>query len=163
METVKKELAITHLFDATRETVFRAWTDPEQLKQWYAPDGCTIEFKFIDTIPGGKFHSCVHDPVHGDCWIKGTYIEVAAPERLVFSMVLSDEQGNSVGSTEAGKPDDWPEETITTVKFESIGEQTKVSIHQTVSEEEAKKTGAYQSWIKMFNKLNLLLKPSNQQ
>lgn len=158
MKTEKKELFITHLFDAPREAVFSAWTDPEKLKQWYAPDGCTIEFRSIDIRQGGTFHSCVHDPVHGDCWIKGVYTEVLIPEKLVFSMILSDEQGRSLGSAEAGKTDDWPEESITTVMFESIGKQTKVSIHQTVLEEEAKKTGAYQSWLKMLNKLNLLIK-----
>jgi uncharacterized protein YndB with AHSA1/START domain len=157
MEAEKKELLITHLFDAQRETVFKAWTDPEQLKLWYAPDGCTIEFKYIDTAQGGEFHSCIHDPIHGNCWIKGTYLEVSVPQKLVFSMALSDEQGNLVSSTHAGKPEDWPEETITTVTFEPVGEKTKVIVHQTVLEEEAKKTGAYQSWIKMFKKLNLLV------
>ncbi len=157
MNSSNKELFITHLFDAPREAVFEAWTDAEQLKHWYAPDGCTIEFKTIDVTPDGGFHSCVHDPIHGDCWIKGRYIIVLPPEKLVFTMVLSDADGNFVTSVEAGKPEDWPEETVTTVTFEAAGEQTKVSVHQTVLEEEAKKTGAYQSWIKMFNRLNLLL------
>lgn len=159
MET-QKELLITHLFDAPRERVFEAWTDPEQLKQWYAPDGCTIEFKSIDVRQGGSFHSCIYDPVHGECWITGVYSEVSKPEKLVFSMVLSDKDGKSVRSVEAGKTDEWPEELLTTVLFEPFGERTKVSIHQTVAEEEAKKTGAYQSWIKMFNKLNLMLTES---
>jgi uncharacterized protein YndB with AHSA1/START domain len=157
MTTDKKELFITHLFDAPREVVFQAWTDPEQLKQWYAPDGCSIEFKSIDTTQGGSFHSCIHDPVHGECWVKGTYQEVLPDQKLVFTMVMSDEAGNSVSSVTAGKTEDWPEAQITTVTFESIGQQTKVSIHQTVPEEEAKKTGAYQSWIKMLHKLGQLL------
>jgi uncharacterized protein YndB with AHSA1/START domain len=157
MEQLKKELFITHLFDAPRELVFRAWTDPEQLIHWYAPDGCTIEFKTIDVREGGTFHSCIHDPIHGDCWIKGVYEEVVFPERLVFSMVLTNEHGYSVESTDVGKPADWPKETITTVTFTAIKNQTKLSIHQTVPEEDAKQTGAYQSWIKMFNRLNIIL------
>jgi len=162
MNSSNKELLISHLFDAPREDVFRAWTDAEQLKHWYAPDGCTIEFKTIDVTPGGNFHSCIHDPVHGDCWIKGRYITVLPPEKLVFTMVLSDRDGNLVTSIEAGKPEEWPEETVTTVTFEAVGERTNVWVHQTVSEEEAKKTGAYQGWIKMFNRLNRLLDlPSN--
>ena len=96
MEELKKKLFITHLFDAPRELLFRAWTDPEQLIHWYAPDGCTIEFKTIDVREGGTFHSCIHDPIHGDCWIKGIYQEVVFPERLVFSMVLTNEHGYSV-------------------------------------------------------------------
>ncbi|MNT53699.1 hypothetical protein D3C72_1907960 [compost metagenome] len=152
-----KELLITHLFNAPRALVFEAWTDPEKLKHWYAPDGCTIEFKSLDATQGGSFHSCVHDPVHGDCWIKGLYKEVTAPEKLVFSMIISNENGDDVRSIEAGKPEDWPEEVLTTVTFTEIGKQTKLTIHQTVSEAEAKQTGAYQSWIKMFNKLEAII------
>jgi uncharacterized protein YndB with AHSA1/START domain len=152
-----KELLITHLFNAPRALVFEAWTDPEKLKHWYAPDGCTIEFKSLNATQGGSFHSCVHDPVHGDCWIKGLYKEVSAPEKLVFSMIISNENGDDVRSIDAGKPEDWPEEVLTTVTFAEIGEQTKLTIHQTVSEAEAKQTGAYQSWIKMFNKLDEIL------
>ncbi|ACU05319.1 Activator of Hsp90 ATPase 1 family protein [Pedobacter heparinus DSM 2366] len=157
MEQSKKELFITHLFDAPREVVFRAWTDPEQLKHWYAPDGCTIEFKTIDVRETGSFHSCIHDPVHGPCWIKGIYKEVIFPEKLVFSMILSNEKAEDVRAIAAGKPEEWPEEILTTVTFTSIGQQTKLAIHQTVDEAEAKKTGAYQSWIKMFNKLAALI------
>lgn len=152
-----KELHISHLFNAPRARVYQAWTDPEQLKQWYAPDGCSIEFKRLDVHEGGTFHSCIQDPVHGPCWITGTYLEVKPPEKLVFTMVLSDEKGNDVNSAAAGKPEDWPEKLITTVTFEAIQQRTKVIIHQTVSEEEAKKTGAYQSWLKMNHKLDRLL------
>jgi len=155
-----KELLISHLFDAPQNIVFQAWTDPQTLKHWYAPDGCTIEFRSIEVKTGGHFHSCIHDPIHGDCWITGTYLEVSPPEKLVFTMVLSDENARPSTALQAGKPEEWPKEIITTVTFEPIGEQTKTTIHQTVAEEEAKKTGAYQSWIKMFNKLNHLLSHS---
>lgn len=153
----KKELLISHLFDAPKAVVFQAWTDPDKLKRWYAPDGCTIEFKSIEVIKGGRFHSCIHDPVHGECWITGEYLEVSPPDKLVFTMVLADRDGNSVTAAKAGKSEEWPEAIITTVTFEAIGEQTKVTIHQTVDKEEAKKTGAFQSWIKMLNKLHRLL------
>lgn len=157
MKENNEELTITHLFDAPVEMVFGAWTDPEQLKHWYAPDGCTIEFKSIQVKVGGEFHSCIHDPVHGDCWIKGIYHEVSFPEKLVFSMVLSNELGVVVTANEAGKSEDWPQAIITTVTFSPIGQQTKVTLHQTVALAEAKKTGAYQSWFSMFDRLSALL------
>jgi len=153
-----KELLITHLFDAAPELVFKAWTDPEHLQHWYAPDGCTISFKSIDVSVGGKFHSVIHDPVHGDCWIVGDYKEVKAPEKLVFSMLLSNEQGDLVTANAAGKSDEWPEAILTTVTFTAVGNQTKVTLHQTVDELEAKKTGAYQSWFSMFDRLQKMLK-----
>ncbi|MDQ7948014.1 MAG: SRPBCC domain-containing protein [Pedobacter sp.] len=157
MKSDTKELLISHLFDAPRAKVFKAWTDPEQLKHWYAPDGCSIEFKSIAVKRGGQFHYCIHDPVHGPCWIIGTYLEIIPDEKLVFTMVMSNEAGEAVSSVANGKVEDWPERHVATVIFESIGQCTKLTIHQTVSEEKAKETGAYQSWIKMFNKLNLLL------
>lgn len=151
-----KELLISHLFDAPVEKVFLAWTDPEQLKHWYAPDGCSIEFKSIDVKKDGKFHYCIQDPVHGPCWIIGTYLEIVQNEKLVFTMVMGNEAGEAVSAVENGKVEDWPERHVATVIFEPIGQRTKMAIHQTVSEEKAKETGAYQSWIKMFNKLNRL-------
>lgn len=153
----KKELLISHLFDAPPELVFEAWTNPEQLKYWYAPDGCNIEFKSIEVKEGGQFHSVINDPVHGDCWIKGIYKEVIVPEKLVFSMILSNEQGDTVSANAAGKSDEWPQALLTTVTFTSIGKQTKVTLHQTVDELEAKKTGAYQSWFSMFDRLQKAL------
>lgn len=140
-----------------RELVFAAWTDPEQLQHWYAPDGCTIEYRSIEVKAGGEFHSCIHDPVHGDCWIKGVYHEVSSPEKLVLTMTLSNEQGDVVTANNAGKPEDWPQAIVTTVTFVSIGEKTEVTLHQTVAESEARKTGAYQSWFSMFDRLNNLL------
>lgn len=157
MENNNNELCITHLFDAPRELVFEAWANPEILKNWYAPDGCTIEFRSIDIKVGGEFHSVIHDPVHGDCWIKGRYQEVISPEKLVFSMILSNENGDVVTAGEAGKSDVWPQAIVTTVTFTPVGNQTKVTLHQTVDEAEAKKTGAYQSWFSMFDKLNASL------
>jgi uncharacterized protein YndB with AHSA1/START domain len=149
----ENELLITYEFDAPRELVFHAWKDPEHLKHWYAPDGCTIEFKSLDVKPGGTFHSCIHDPVHGECWIKGIYREVTPPEKLVMTMVLSNAQGGDVSAGNAGKPEDWPEAIVTTVTFEEQGGKTRLTLHQTVDENEAKKTGAYQSWFSMFEKL----------
>jgi uncharacterized protein YndB with AHSA1/START domain len=157
MKANNEDLLITHLFNAPAALVFNAWTQPELLKNWYAPDGCTIDFKSINVKEGGEFHSCIHDPVHGDCWIKGIYQEVSFPEKLVFSMILSNEQGDVVTANEAGKTENWPQAIITTVTFAPIGQQTKVTLHQTVAEAEAKKSGAYQSWFSMFDRLNHIL------
>lgn len=154
MKSQDKELLITHLFDAPIAVVFDAWTDPEKLKHWYAPDGCTIEYKFIEVKQGGRFHYCIDHPLHGRAWVIGTYLEISPPEKLVFTIRLSNENGDVLNTSADGKSSGWPGEVLTTVTFEYIGNQTKATIHEAVSEEEAKKTGAYQGWIEMFNKLN---------
>lgn len=157
MRSPDKELLITHLFDAPITAVFEAWTDPEKLKHWYAPDGCTIAYKSIEVRPGGRFHYHIHDPSHGGGWVIGTYLQIVPPKKLVFSMQFSNENGDIINPPADGNSAQWPGEILTTVTFESIGNQTKATIHETVSEAEARKTGAYQGWIKMFNKLNKLL------
>lgn len=154
MESQEKELLITHLFDAPIEVVFEAWTDPEKLRHWYAPEGCSIEYKYIEVKPGGRFHYQIHDPLNGGGWIIGTYLKILPPEKLVFTIQFSNENGDMTDGYTGGMSAVWPGEILTTVTFEPIGNQTKATIHETVSEEKARKTGAYQGWIEMFNRLN---------
>ncbi|MEO7047586.1 MAG: SRPBCC domain-containing protein [Ferruginibacter sp.] len=153
MKSKDKELLITHLFDAPIGEVFDAWTDPEKLRHWYAPDGCSITYKSIEVKQGGKFHYYIHHPLHGGAWVMGTYLEILKPKKLVFTIRITNENGEMTDTLSA----QWPGEIITIVTFESIGSQTKATIHEAVSEEEARKTGAYAGWIMMFNKLNRLL------
>src|SRR3954464_8496839 len=98
----EREVLITREFDAPRELIFKAWTDPEQLKHWFAPHGCTVEFRHLDVRPGGTFHSCIRNPSFHDCWCNGVYQEVVAPGRLVFTMAVADEQGNLIEPAAAG-------------------------------------------------------------
>jgi len=154
---IDNEVHITHIFNAPRELVFRAWTDPDQLVKWYAPYGCTIHFSKIEARNGGTFLSCISNPQFGDCWGKGVYTEVVFPERIEFSMIVSDENGNTVEPTEAGMDPDWPLETKVIITFSELDGMTRLTLHQTVSQNLAKKTGAYPSWIQMFERLEELI------
>ena len=154
----KDHVHISRIFDAPRELVFKAWTDPEQLLKWYAPTGCKITFPQIDIKPGGSFLSCIHIPDGKECWCKGTYQEVVFPERIVHTMRISDGLGNSISAIEAGMDPEWPEETVLTVTFEDLEGKTRLILHQTVSEALAKRTGAYPSWIIMFDRLDDILR-----
>lgn len=150
----EQSVFITRTFDAPRELVFKAWTDPEQLVRWFAPNGCTIHFSWIDVRPGGGFHSCISNPTFGDCWCRGVYREIVVPERLVYTLAIADEQGNLVAPATVGHDPDWPAETTLTVTFEELSGKTKLSLHQTVSEALAKRTGAYPSWLQMLDRLD---------
>ncbi|WP_423146182.1 SRPBCC family protein [Rubrolithibacter danxiaensis] len=156
-----KEVYLTHVFNASREMVFNAWTDLEQLLKWFAPGDCRIEYQEIDVRTGGTYHSCIHDPVHGECWCKGTYLEVTYPERLVFTMEMTDREGNDVSSPDAGKDEQWPARTLVTINFTEIDRKTHLSLHQTVSEKLADRTGARPSWINMLEKLDSMLGNNN--
>jgi uncharacterized protein YndB with AHSA1/START domain len=153
VKAADRDLVITRVFDAPRDLVFRAWTDPEHLKRWYAPRGCTIDFVRLDIRPGGTFHSCIRNPKHHDCWCVGVYHEIAAPERVVYTVAMADENGNRVEAADLGMDPDWPSETVVTVTFAEQGGKTKVTLHQTAPESVAKRTGAHPSWIEMLERL----------
>ena len=154
LPSTDREVLITRTFNAPRELVFRAWTDKEQLLRWYAPTGCRIEFRSLESRAGGSFHSCIHIPNGSACWCIGEYLEVDPPNRLVYTMRMADEHGKAVSSASAGKESEWPEVTTVTVTFEDVAGDTKLTLHQTVSEQLAKRTGAYPSWLNMFDRLS---------
>lgn len=151
------EVLIARTIKAPREQVFDAWTNPEQLVKWFAPTGCSITYHQLDATQGGSYVSCMHVPGGTECWCKGSYLEVNRPHCLVFSMVVCDDQGKSITALEAGMDPEWPDETIVTVTFEDIAGDTRITLHQTVAESLAKQTGAYPSWLMMFDNLESLL------
>ena len=149
-----REIVIERIFDAPRELVFKAWASREQLVNWYAPHGCTIDFRSLDFRPGGAFHSCIRTPEGHACWCTGIYREIVKPERIVFTMAIADEQGNQLGPADVGMDPNWPRETTVTLTFADLGGgRTKLVLHQTVSESLAKRTGAYPSWLQMLDRL----------
>lgn len=149
----EQEVHIMRLVAAPREQVFKAWTDPASLARWFAPHGCTIHFASIDVRQGGGFHSCINNPKFGACWCKGAYHELVAPERIVFSMSIADEQGNLVEPQSAGHDGAWPATTVVTVTFAEQAGKTLLTLRQNVSEALAKKTGAHPSWLEMLDRL----------
>lgn len=151
------EVFIEETFNASIDRVFKAWTDPEKLMKWYAPDGCTIRFRELYIKSGGKFHSCVSNPQFGDCWCIGEYKEVIPNSKLVFTMVNADESGNPINPADIGMDADWPGETLVTITLTEENGKTKLQLRQTVSQELAKKTGAYPSWLQMLNNMQTLL------
>ncbi|MEF3305235.1 SRPBCC family protein [Paenibacillus sp. GYB003] len=82
---VDREIVVNRYFDAPRELVFRTWTDPDHLSNWWGPQGFTITTSEFDARPGGVWRYVMHGPNGVDYDNKITYIEVAEPEKLVYS------------------------------------------------------------------------------
>jgi uncharacterized protein YndB with AHSA1/START domain len=124
---------ISRTFNAPRELVFKAWTDPEMVKQWWGPEGFTAPYAKVDLQVGGKYVFAMHGPA-GSEWDKdmysaGVYKEIIPNEKLVITDYFSDEQGNMVDPTEQGMDPNFPKESVSTVLFEDEGEnKTKVSL-----------------------------------
>ena len=83
-----RELVLTRIIDAPREKLFRAWTDPELLKQWFAPLPWTISAAELDLRPGGTALVVMRDPDGNEYPNRGIYLEVVENERLVFTDAL---------------------------------------------------------------------------
>ncbi len=123
-KTGSPDFVITRLIDAPRETVWKAWTDPVKLSQWWGPKGCTIRQAAMDLRPGGMFHYCM-DFAGQEMWGKYVYREIKAPERMVWVNSFSDPRGGVTGHPLAPE---WPKEILTTVTLEEENGKTKVTV-----------------------------------
>jgi uncharacterized protein YndB with AHSA1/START domain len=80
-----RDLVLTRLIDAPREAVYRCWTDPELIKQWFAPKPFTTPHAEVDVRPGGSNLIVMRSPEGQDMPNAGVYLEVVPNEKLVFT------------------------------------------------------------------------------
>jgi uncharacterized protein YndB with AHSA1/START domain len=123
-----EEMEITRIIDAPRERVWRAWTDPDLVKQWWGPKGFTSPVQKIDLRVGGEYLGAMRSPEGREYWSTGVYREIVAPERLVATDSFADEHGNVVPASYYGMSGDWPVEMLVTVTFEEQDGKTKLTV-----------------------------------
>lgn len=111
--TSDREIVLSREFDAPRELVWRAYTDPAHIGNWWGPDGFTNTIRQMEVRPGGMWRFIMHGPDGRDWPNRITYREVAAPERLVYL------HGDDV--------DDDPGAFDVTITFEDLGGRTRVT------------------------------------
>jgi uncharacterized protein YndB with AHSA1/START domain len=124
----ESELIITRVFDAPRELVWKAWTEPERVKQWWGPRGFTSPFCKIDLRVGGSYLFSMRSPDGQDFWSTGVYREIVPQERIIATDSFADEKGNVVPASHYGMSGDWPLETEATFIFEDQDGRTKFTI-----------------------------------
>ena len=110
--TADREIVKTRVFDAPRELVFKAWTDPKHVAQWYGPKGFTNTIHEMDVRPGGVWRFIMHGPDGTDYNNKIVFDEIVKPERLAYTH----------GS------DDEPEQFRVPVTFAEQGGKTKLTM-----------------------------------
>jgi uncharacterized protein YndB with AHSA1/START domain len=119
------EFVITRVFDAPRELVWKAFTDPERMRQWWGPKGFSVIASKMDLHPGGTYHYGMRAPDGTPMWGRFVYREIAAPERIVLVNSFSDEAG---GVTRHPGHADWPLEMLSTFTFAEEGRGTRLTI-----------------------------------
>jgi uncharacterized protein YndB with AHSA1/START domain len=142
------ELVITRVFNAGRERVWKAWTDPEDLKQWSAPTGFTVPVSEGELKPGGHWKAVMVKPDGTRLPLGGVYREIVPPERLVFTHAWFDEND---------KPGP---ETLCTVILQKLGSRTEMTFHQTGFTSPESREGHKVGWTESFEKLEELLDPA---
>jgi uncharacterized protein YndB with AHSA1/START domain len=110
-EIVRREIVTTRVLDAPRDMVFEAWTDPEQLKVWWGPQGFTNTFHEFEIEPGGLWRYTMHGPDGTDYKNEVQFVEIAAPHRIVLDHVSA------------------PRFRLTAL-FETLGKGTKITFRQ---------------------------------
>lgn len=79
------ELVLHRVLDAPRDKVYKCWTTPELMKQWFVPKPWTIARAEVDVRPGGSSMVVMRDPEGNEYPNPGVYLEVVPNERLVFT------------------------------------------------------------------------------
>jgi uncharacterized protein YndB with AHSA1/START domain len=134
-----RELLLTRLIDAPPEKLYRAWTEPALLKQWFAPHPWTTPRAELDVRPGGANLVVMRSPDGNDFPNRGVYLEVVPNQRLVFTDAY----------TEAWQPSEKPFMTVI-LAFEEEGGKTRYTArvrHWTAADREAhEKMGFHGGW-----------------
>jgi uncharacterized protein YndB with AHSA1/START domain len=146
-----RELVLCRIINAPPEKVFRAWTDPSLMKQWFAPAPFTTPVVETDVRAGGSSVVVMRDPQGNDYPNRGVYLEVIPNRKLVFTDAY----------TSAWEPSEKPFFTAV-LTFEDAGKGTTKytarALHWTVADREAhEKMGFHEGWGICTEQLEALL------
>ena len=146
----KHEITVTRVFDAPRELVWKAWTEPEQFVRWWGKRGWNTPLSSVtmDVRPGGAFRwSSVSDEDGAEMSSDGVYREVVEPERLVFGPGPRDgDDGNGVA----------------TVTFTDLGDgRTEMTFHTIVQMSDDLRARAEAGLASGFDRLAEHLAPTS--
>ncbi|MFJ2994499.1 SRPBCC family protein [Pandoraea sp. NPDC087047] len=140
-----RPLAVERTYPTTRETIFRAWTTADAVKRWFCPVGYTIPEAQIDAREGGAFDLRMQSPEGESHWIRGRFVEVDAPNRLVIDMKVTDAKGHALFGA------------FTTANFTDVSHGTRLDVEQRYSVLDPAfawmPEGAGQGWAQTLDKL----------
>jgi uncharacterized protein YndB with AHSA1/START domain len=112
----KRDVVITRIVSAPPVVVFKMWTDPKHLAQWFGPRRFTIPACEIDARPGGNLRIVMRGPDGNEYPMKGVFQQVVPPRLLTFTNIAVDAQGNHLL------------EGFTKVTFEDLSGKTRMTL-----------------------------------
>ncbi|MDV6236709.1 SRPBCC domain-containing protein [Leptospira ellisii] len=166
VRTPPGELVLTRIFDAPRALVYKVWTEPKHVAQWFGPREYTNPVCEIDLRVGGKYRYVMRSPEGIDYPVTGVFLEIVENERIVHTDVVEEHPAEWLEFLHQNLKD--PENTSTdskvTVTFEDVGERTKVTIVTGFQSDEVRdvfrKMGMIEGWTQSLEKFEIELKKS---
>jgi uncharacterized protein YndB with AHSA1/START domain len=123
------EVVVNRVINAPVATVWKAWTDPKAVMEWWGPADYTAPTARIDLREGGTYLFCMHAPDYQggeDSYTVGEYKEINPMKKLVFTQSLANADGEKLSKDQL--PPDFPEEVLTTVTFTDVNGMTELNI-----------------------------------
>ena len=149
----RERMVVTRVFDAPRELVWKAWTDPKYVMQWWGPRGFTAPVCKMDFRVGGKFLYCMRSPDGQEFWNGGEYHEIVVHEKIVSSMYFADSEGNKVQPAHYGMEHEAIQDAHDVTLFEDLGDgRTKLTFTGNETMEEATKSGQLEGMNQILDK-----------
>lgn len=149
-----ERMTITRVFDAPRELVWKAWTEPKYVMQWWGPKGFTAPVCRMDFRVGGKSLYCMKSPDGQEFWNAIEYHEIVPHEKIVSSMYFADSAGNKIEPSELGIEHEAIEGAYDVTLFEDIGDgRTKLTFIGNEPMESAKDSGQLEGWNQILDKV----------
>jgi uncharacterized protein YndB with AHSA1/START domain len=153
---------ISRTFKASRERLWKAFSELEQMQQWFGPKGFSTRTAKLDFRVGGTYHYCLVAPDGMEVWGRFTYREIAPPSRIVFVSAFSDAQG---GLSRHPMAPNWPQQMLTTVTFTEEGDKTRFTVEWVPLDPTADELRAFeegrdsmkQGWTGTFERLEAFL------
>lgn len=130
--SANREIVINRSFDAPRKKVWQAWTEADQIEQWWGPRGFTTRVDKLEFQPGGEFIYVMLDGDDNEYPSVGIFKEIVEPERIIATDEFGDSDENEKAALEG-----LPTGMVNTTSFDDVGGQTKVTIsimHQSVED-----------------------------
>jgi len=144
-ELPNAEVSFTRTFNSPRDLVFRVWTDPKHVAQWWGPRGFTNPVCELDARPGGAMRIDMRGPDGTVFPMTGVYQEIVEPERIVFTSGALGKDGHPLF------------EVLTTVTFTEMGGKTTLTMHARVVKSTAAATphikGMEVGWSQTLDRL----------
>jgi uncharacterized protein YndB with AHSA1/START domain len=149
-----ERMVVTRVFDAPREIVWKAWTDPKYVMQWWGPKGFTVTSCEMDFRVGGKLLCCTRTPDGQEFWNGVEYHEIVPLEKIVSLMYFSDAKGNKIDPAEMGIEHEAVEGAYDVTLFEDLGDgRTKLTFIGNEPMESAKNSGQLEGWNEILDKI----------